>query len=118
MKKIYLLLFTSLLTSFIMGQNIAFEEVLAPPPAPQNIASFDGVFYSSIAFADIDNDNDQDVLITGYIDWGQPNTKLYTNDGSGNFAEVTGTPFDGVRDGSIAFADIDNDNDQDLLITG
>ena len=118
MKKIYLLLFTSLLTSLIMGQNIAFERVLPLPPAPQNIADFAWVYLSSIAFADIDNDNDQDVLITGDHGINQPIAKLYINDGSGNYEEVIGTPFDGVRSSSIAFADIDNDNDQDVLITG
>ncbi|MCD4732591.1 MAG: VCBS repeat-containing protein, partial [Bacteroidales bacterium] len=117
MKKIYLLLFTSLLTSLIMGQNIAFEQVLPLPPAPQIIANFDWVDASSIAFADIDNDNDQDVLITGSSNAGII-AKLYTNDGNGNFVEVTETPFVGVSNGSIAFADIDNDNDQDVLITG
>jgi len=117
MKKIYLLLFTSLLTSFVIGQNIAFEQVLPLPPAPQIIANFDWVDASSIAFADIDNDNDQDVLITGASNAGII-AKLYTNDGNGNFVEVTETPFVGVTNGSIAFADIDNDNDQDVLITG
>jgi len=28
------------------------------------------------------------------------------------------TPFEGVADSSIAFADVDGDNDQDVLITG
>ena len=79
---------------------------------------FEGVSNGSIAFADIDNDNDQDVLITGYNgEWG-PITKLYTNDGSGNFTEITGTPFEVVSNSSIAFADIDNDSDQDVMITG
>jgi len=80
--------------------------------------SFDGVIKSSIAFADIDGDNDQDVLITGQNNSNQKISKLYTNDGSGVFTELTGLPFDGVVNSSIAFADIDNDNDQDLLITG
>jgi hypothetical protein len=79
---------------------------------------FDGVFYGSIAFADIDGDNDQDVLITGRNASSQRIAKLYTNDGSGGFTLVPGTSFDGVGDGSIAFADIDGDNDQDVLITG
>ena len=78
---------------------------------------FDGVSYSSIAFADIDGDNDQDVLITG--DNGtEKTTRLYTNNGSGTFTLVTGTPFVNISNGSIAFADVDGDNDQDLLITG
>ncbi|MCD4730327.1 MAG: VCBS repeat-containing protein [Bacteroidales bacterium] len=112
------MLFTSLLTGITMGQNIAFEQVLPLPPAPQNIADFVWVDHSSIAFADIDNDNDQDVLIAGLNSFGQDIAKLYTNDGSGFFTEVTGTPFDVAFVGSVTFADIDNDNDQDVLITG
>ena len=76
-----------------------------------------GVYNSSIAFADVDGDNDQDVLITGY-DGDNEIARLYTNDGSGNFTEETETPFTGVSNGSIAFADVDGDNDQDVLITG
>lgn len=79
---------------------------------------FVGVKRSSIAFADIDGDNDQDLLITGEKPYTHEQTKLYTNDGSGTFSEVTNTPFDSVSFSSIAFADIDGDNDQDLLITG
>ena len=79
---------------------------------------FDGVYNSSIAFSDVDNDNDQDVLITGRNNSNQRIAKLYANDGTGHFTEVTGTPFDGVEHSSIAFADIDKDNDQDVLITG
>ena len=78
---------------------------------------FLGAYYSSVAFADVDGDNDQDVLITG-TDGTGITSNLYTNDGSGNFSLITGTPFDGVYIGSIAFSDIDSDNDQDVLITG
>jgi hypothetical protein len=79
---------------------------------------FDGVEHSSIAFADVDGDGDQDVLVTGEYSFLQPMSKLYTNDGSGGFTEVLGTPFDDVRNSSIAFADVDGDGDPDVLITG
>ena len=79
---------------------------------------FEGVWSSSVAFADIDGDNDPDVLIAGRNNSTSGTTKLYTNDGTGNFAEVVGTPFDSVNRCDIAFADIDGDNDQDVLITG
>ncbi len=79
--------------------------------------SFNGVSRSSIAFADVDGDNDQDVLLTG--DNGTlPIAKLYTNDGGGTFAEVVGTPFRGVYEGATSFADVDGDNDEDVVITG
>ncbi|GGE38231.1 hypothetical protein GCM10010832_18110 [Psychroflexus planctonicus] len=96
--------------SYTVQAQIQFEEVLGTP--------FDGVVFSSIAFADIDGDGDQDVLITGKNANNQNIAKLYTNNGSGGYTEVTGTPFDGVQRGSIAFTDIDGDIDQDVLITG
>ncbi len=77
---------------------------------------FDTVFSSSIAFADIDSDGDKDVLITG-SDTARI-SKLYLNDGSGIFTVKPGTPFDGIDYGSVAIADIDNDYDLDILITG
>ena len=79
---------------------------------------FDGIQRGSIAFSDVDGDNDDDVLITGINSLAQRIAKLYTNNGSGSFTEVTGTPFEGVSIGSIAFSDVDGDNDQDVLITG
>lgn len=103
-----------ILPSYLSAQN--FEKVLDAP--------FLGVQFGVSAFADIDNDGDQDLIISGnqrnsslpqsenYI------TKLYTNDGLGNFTEVMDTPFIGLQEGEIAFADIDGDGDQDVIISG
>ncbi|MEM6395019.1 MAG: T9SS type A sorting domain-containing protein [Bacteroidota bacterium] len=88
----------------------SFNEVMGTP--------FEGVWAGSIAFADVDGDGDEDVLITGVNSSNTRISKLYTNDGMGSFSEVMGTPFDGVVDGSIAFADVDGDGDEDVLITG
>lgn len=90
-----------------------FTEVTGTP--------FQGVSHSSVAFADIDGDNDQDLLITG--DTGTVNngtlfSKLYTNNGSGQFTEVVGTPFEPAFYSSVAFADVDGDNDLDLFLSG
>jgi predicted nucleotidyltransferase len=79
---------------------------------------FVGVRYGSIAFADVNGDGDQDVLITGQSSSGTHISKLYANKGAGVFSEVTGTPFEGVSTSSIAFADVNGDGDQDVLITG
>ncbi len=83
-----------------------------------NGTPFIGAAGSESAFADIDNDNDQDVLITGLDTFNIPSAKIYTNNGSGDFTLVTGTPFVGVREGYVKFADIDNDSDLDVLIIG
>ncbi len=81
--------------------------------------SFAGVGDCSIDFGDIDNDNDQDLLITGWSGIvGLSYTELYTNNGYGQFTQVTNAPFVVVGASSAAFADVDNDNDLDVLITG
>lgn len=84
--------------------------------------SLTGVQYSSVAFGDIDGDNDQDILISGDTTWSggvpHPITKLYANNGSGSYTEVTGVPFENVQEGAVAFSDVDGDNDLDVLITG
>ncbi|RMF23249.1 MAG: VCBS repeat-containing protein, partial [Bacteroidetes bacterium] len=94
----------------LLTAQIRFTEVTTP-------WNFTGSYYGSVAFADIDNDGDQDLLITGFDGSIQPMTKLYTND-QGEFSEVSDTPFEGVAYSSVAFADVDDDGDQDLLITG
>jgi len=72
----------------------------------------------SVAFGDLDGDGDSDVLITGLTASNTTTTKLYMNNGSGIFFAKTGLPFIDVMDGSVAFADVDGDNDLDVLITG
>lgn len=77
---------------------------------------FTGVEYSSLDFADVDMDNDQDVLITGSNS--SPKTLLYLNDGLGNFTLNANTPFPDIQSGCVKFSDIDGDNDPDLLLMG
>lgn len=73
--------------------------------------------YNDAVFTDIDNDSDFDILIVGY-NGSLSVAKLYLNDGSGSFTEITGLPFEGVSDGSIAIADFNGDNKKDVLISG
>ncbi|MCG9971488.1 FG-GAP-like repeat-containing protein, partial [Christiangramia crocea] len=73
---------------------------------------------SSVAFGDADGDNDQDIIISSYLEYSPNFTKLYINDGSGDFSEVTGTPFPGLENNSIIFQDFDGNNLPDLLISG
>ncbi|QTE22995.1 FG-GAP-like repeat-containing protein [Polaribacter cellanae] len=79
--------------------------------------SLTGVYHSSVAFGDIENDGDLDILITGYTDTGSKViSKTYTNDGNGNFTEKQSLT--GVFQSSVAFGDMDNDGDLDILLSG
>ena len=67
-------------------------------------------------FADFDNDNDMDILVTGAA--GHPDfaAHIYENQGNNNFSlvDVLAT----VYIPSTALGDIDNDNDLDAIVTG
>jgi len=68
-------------------------------------------------FADYDNDDDLDVYVTGY-----GNSKLYENNGNGQFTDIT-TPADigdsepTFRTTGCAWGDYDNDGFLDLIVT-
>ncbi|MGB6035714.1 MAG: hypothetical protein WBG42_05570 [Cryomorphaceae bacterium] len=89
--------------------QIQFEEITD--------ADIEMVFQSSVAFSDVDQDGDEDLLITGSIAALQTSTNLYTNDG-GTFTLVENTPFDNVRLGSIAFSNVDGAGAENVLLTG
>ena len=80
--------------------------------------SFADVVISASAYADIDGDSDLDVLICGSTDSQVTITKLYINDGRGKFIEDVRNKFAQIGWGSIAFSDLDGDQDQDLIISG
>jgi hypothetical protein len=86
--------------------NFTFSQELTP------------VFNSKVKFADIDNDQDLDLLLTGRNEEGSRVSEMYVNDGNGNFTVQPNTPFTHVENASIQFIDIDNDNDLDLFILG
>jgi hypothetical protein len=109
MKKSILFFALILLNGFAYAQTINVS--LSVPATP-----FQNADYGAMAFGDIDNDGDQDLIITGK--GGPIKTTLYINDGTGNFNVATGTPFVNVYGGTVGFADVNNDNFIDLLITG
>ncbi len=89
----------------------------------QTDISLTGVYAGSIACGDYDNDGFQDILLSGGSSIGigvpaNPVTKIYHNDGNGNFTELTNTGLAGVFNSSIAWTDYDNDGLLDILLSG
>ena len=75
-----------------------------------------GVYYSSVAWGDYDNDGDLDILLTGGNVSGLI-SEIYRNDGNGIFTDID-ADLAGVYMGSVAWSDYDNDGDLDILLTG
>lgn len=95
-----------------------FHNPLLAQSFKESNQEFVGLRNSSMAFADVDGDNDQDVLICGRDSSSERRSILYINDGNGNYEETKGTPFVDVEGGEAEFVDVDGDGDQDLFLTG
>ncbi len=79
--------------------------------------SFTGVSHGGLSFADYDRDGDLDLAITGKITEGYGTTKIYQNDGNGNFSDSEIEMID-VYTSALAWGDYDNDGDLDLALVG
>jgi AraC-like DNA-binding protein len=75
---------------------------------------------SSISVADVDGDMDLDIFVSGIRPSGNLISRLFLNDGNFQFTGLpqATTGFARVESGDSGFADLDDDGDQDLLITG
>jgi hypothetical protein len=80
-------------------------------------ASLTGATHSSVAWGDYNNDGRLDILLTGTNSSGTVITKLYRNNGSGSFSEVS-AGLTGVSGGAAAWGDYDADGYLDLVVTG
>lgn len=91
--------------------------VFAPTPS-----RMEGLgLWSSTSVADIDGGGSPDVFITGYNAPGDVRARLYSNNGSGDFTDVTSTQASdviGVQESASVLGDIDLDGDPDLLVIG
>ena len=80
--------------------------------------TFPSLNIGQIEFADFDNDGDQDLVVNGWENTANtPYTKIWVNDGAGNFTEST-VNLAQLWLGDLGWSDVDNDGDMDLLITG
>ena len=72
---------------------------------------------NALAFGDVDNDGDLDLLCgNGYYSQGEQ-SRLYRNDGTGTFTDVTAASLPNVLDATrgVVLADFDADGDLDLV---
>lgn len=72
----------------------------------------------AVAFFNKDGDNDLDVIITGAERGAGRRTSLYTNDGSGVFTLVDQPTIERFSNNALTIADVDYDNDLDVLLSG
>jgi predicted nucleotidyltransferase len=75
------------------------------------------VYKGSSAWGDYDNDGDLDCIISGLNSNNISVTKVYRNDNNNIFNE-TNIHIAPVYESTLTFCDIDNDKDNDLIVTG
>lgn len=83
-----------------------------------NSTNFVQLSAATVEVADTDNDGDLDVLMSGTTTPFGVRTILYLNDGFGQFSELGSVGLQQTFAGTNAFADMDNDGDQDILVIG
>jgi Secretion system C-terminal sorting domain/FG-GAP-like repeat len=108
MKKLIFLKFILLISTFGYTQTINFN---LANPQPNLVEVWAGTFASG----DIDGDGDKDLFMIGQTP--AIRTKLYLNDGTGNFTELS-NPFPLSSSGQAILKDLDNDGDLDLYFSG
>ena len=88
----------------------------AIPPGGPTAPTFPEVQSGGAAAGDFDGDGWVDLFITRHFD----SDLMYRNNGDGTFSDVTANAFPGgignLSTNGAAFADIDNDGDQDLYV--
>ncbi|PSQ77529.1 MAG: hypothetical protein BRD37_04865, partial [Bacteroidetes bacterium QH_8_67_23] len=79
-------------------------------------AGLANISVASSVFADLNEDGNQDLLLSGYNSSNDARTLLYLGDGTGSFTEAdVGFP---ELDGSLSVADVNADGHPDVLMAG
>lgn len=72
---------------------------------------------SAAVWGDYDMDNDLDVLLAGMNASGSRVTKIFRNDGSDTFTDIS-APLRGIDNGEVAWGNYTNDGYMDLVVSG
>jgi hypothetical protein len=78
---------------------------------------FDVAGRAAAAWADMDNDGDADIFVTGLDEAGNAVANFYRNDGGGVFMAMPAA-ITALYDASCSFGDLNNDGLADLALTG
>ena len=81
--------------------------------------SFQGVSHGSAVLMDLERDGDLDIIVNGVTSgvW-LFRSLFYENDGTGIFTNVGNRGLDSLRNNTLIFADIDDDGDDDIFLSG
>ncbi len=110
--------------TFFMGNQFLAELYLNDGNGsfvPSNDTVFLDMAFSEAEFFDFEGDGDLDLLVTGRLfnnNSSDVETKLYINDGNGNFEVSLESPFGKLTRGTINFIDFNNDGLKDLFLAG
>ena len=80
--------------------------------------SFIGMSGGAVAWGDYDNDGDADLLILGRNPSSSLFSALYRNNGTNSFTQITAPIVGGGVNVAASWADLDNDGDLDIVVTG
>lgn len=83
----------------------------------QNI-TFEPFEYLNLAFIDLEDDGDLDILSFGGTENNEAQVAIFENDGSGNYSIYSDSNIAPHKAEEISVGDIDNDGDADVLISG
>lgn len=75
-----------------------------------------GVYHGDMQWADLDGDQDVDLIYNGFDEGAGPHTNIYEN--VNGTLQLRQTELPNTRNGTFAIGDYDNDGDQDILIAG
>ncbi|MBN1953006.1 MAG: VCBS repeat-containing protein [Bacteroidales bacterium] len=79
---------------------------------------FSQLSQSTISLCDVNSDGFTDLLLSGEATDNVPLTELYINQGGESFERITDSGIDNFLEGKSDWADMDEDGDPDLIITG